>query len=84
MDYGVYAIPDPEQREVRLIEVSRGFPETATPTPVTIGPTSDFPFTSGTITVTPGQLRLIRSGDLALPEGWDFSSSKKVWPGDEG
>ena len=80
----VYAIPDPERREVRLIEVSDAFPETGIPAPVTIGPTPDFPYTSGTLSVTPTELHLIRSGELALPEGWDFTSGKKVWPSDGG
>ena len=79
----VYAVPDPQRREVRLIEVSKAFPEATVLEPVVIGPTPDFPYTSGTLAVTPGQLRLIRTGQIPLPHGWDFASRKKVWPSDQ-
>ena len=78
----VYAIPDPRREEVRLIEVSRIFPETRDLVPVTIGPTPDFPYTSSTLSITPVELHLAKSGELPLPNGWDFSSGRKVWPGD--
>jgi hypothetical protein len=80
----VYAIPDPQQREVRLLEVSLAFPEAGQLIPVTIGPTPDFPYTSGTLCVAPVQLRSIKSGELLLPEGWDFRARRKVWPGGHG
>jgi len=78
----VYAIPDPRRREVRLLEVSRLFPETRDLVPVTIGPTRDFPFSSSTLSISPAELRLIRSGELLLPSGWDFTLGRKVWPSD--
>jgi len=80
----VYAIPDPDRQEVRLIEVSNAFPETRGLVPITIGPTPDFPFTSGTLSVTTTQLHLIKSGDLPLPKGWDLAKGTKVWPSDPG
>ena len=76
----VYAVPDPTREEVRLIEVSRAFPDMRTPVAVFIGPTRDFPFTSGTLCVTPSQLSQIEAGELPLPDGWDFGQSTKVWP----
>jgi len=80
----VYAIPDPQRREVRLLEVSRGFPEVDRVVPVTIGPTPDFPYTSGTCAVASAQLDRIKSGELPLPEGWDFGARRKVWPRAQG
>jgi len=80
----VYAVPDPQRREVRLIEVSNAFPDTAPPEPVIIGPTRDFPYASGTLSVTTAAFRLIKAGRLPLPRDWDFASCKKVWPSDQG
>lgn len=78
----VYAIPDPARREVRLIEVSDLFPEMDDPYVITIGPTSDFPLTSSTLSVSHGDLHLVESGERSLPDGWDFKAAKKVWPDD--
>ena len=83
----VYAIPDPQEQEVRLIEVSDAFPHARRPAPVTIGPTHDFPYTSGTISITNAQWNAVLSGDasridftLELPDGWDIHQCQKVWP----
>ncbi|HJN15884.1 MAG TPA: hypothetical protein QGH10_10355 [Armatimonadota bacterium] len=78
----VYVIPDPGGLVVNLIEVSDAFPNAAKPWPVTIGPTPDFPYTSGTLSITPTQFHQVGTGELQLhlPAGWDFSRKQKVWP----
>jgi hypothetical protein len=87
----IYHLPDPQQRVVRLIEVSEAFPqggvERLTPTgamervvPVfPMGPANDFPFRSEIIQVTPAEWEELRQGSLKLNRNWgDLNLVKKV------
>ena len=76
----IYSCDDPGQRVVRLVEVSEGFPATGEMWPVVFGRSEEFPFKSAVVLVTPGEWAQIRSGRLALPDGWDAADMTRVWP----
>ena len=76
----IYVLPDPDEREVRLVEVSDAFPRADNPRAITIGATPDFPYTSGTLCITRAQVDQVREGEMALPDGWQWDGHKQVWP----
>lgn len=91
----IYHVPDPQQRVVRLIEVSEAFPESGVdrPTPLNgverivpvfpMGPASDFPFSSEIAQVTPAEWQQLRNGVLKLNRNWgDLVGAQRVAHGD--
>jgi hypothetical protein len=78
----IYAVPDPQQRVVRLIEVSDAFPEGGVDRPVPpdgverivpvfpMGPARDFPFRSEVVQVTRAEWDQIRQQQLQLNRDW--------------
>jgi hypothetical protein len=68
----IYLVPDPERREVRLIEINPGTAPTGELMLFELGKTPDFPFRSVIGEVTPVEWESIRAGTLPLPPGWDL------------
>ncbi|HZK80556.1 MAG TPA: hypothetical protein VFC46_05795, partial [Humisphaera sp.] len=78
----IYYLPDPQQRVVRLIEVSDAFPEGGVERPVPtggmervvpvfpLGPAKDFPFRSEVAQVTRTEWEQLRQGNLKLNRDW--------------
>jgi hypothetical protein len=87
----IYQLPDPQQRVVRLIEVSGAFPEGGVERPAPtggmervvpvfpMGPAKDFPFRSEIVQVTPNEWEELRQGNLKLNRNWgDLKLAQKV------
>ena len=66
----IYLVPDPERREVRLIEINPATAPTGQLMLFELGRTPDFPFRSIIGEVTLAEWESIRSGTLPLPPGW--------------
>src|SRR5688572_11519925 len=78
----IYSLRDPNQRVVRLIEVSAAFPEAGVERPVPpggmerivpvfpMGPARDYPFRSEIVQVTPAEWDALRQGTLKLNRDW--------------
>lgn len=90
-----YHVPDPQQRVVRLIEVSDAFPEggversvpgggTEWVVPVfPMGPARDFPFRSEVVQVTSAEWVQLRQGALRLNRDWgDLNRAGKIGHGE--
>ena len=91
----IYALPDPQQRVVRLIEVSAAFPEGGVERPAPqngsqrivpvfpMGPASDFPFRSEVVQITPAEWEELRQGRLKLNRDWgNLDLAQKVGHGE--
>jgi hypothetical protein len=91
----IFHVPDPQQRIVRLIEVSAAFPDGGVerPSPINgaervvpvfpMGPASDFPFRSEVVQVTPAEWQQLRTGTLKLNRDWgDLGCAQRVAHGD--
>ncbi len=76
----VYSFPDPGREVVRLVEVSGVFPATGAPIAFPLGRSSDFPFRSAVVLLTPEEWTRVQAGSLALPDGWELNSGRRVWP----
>jgi hypothetical protein len=87
----IYHLPDPQQRIVRLIEVSASFPEGSVERPAlkggtervvpvfAMGPAKDFPFRSEIVQITPTEWDELRHGNLKLNRSWgDLNLVQKV------
>jgi hypothetical protein len=79
-DFEVYSFPDPDERTVRLVEVSDEFPRSEQVWAATFGPSQEFPFRSSVVLVDHADWQRVLSGDLPLPEGWELRARRKVWP----
>lgn len=68
----VYWAPDPEGREIRLVEISGSVGETGEVLPYRFGPrvTQGVPYPSVLILLSPAEWEKVKSGELKLPEGW--------------
>jgi hypothetical protein len=90
----IYSLPDPEQRVVRLLEVSDAFPEAGVERPAppdgvervvpvfAMGPAKEFPFRSEVAQVTPAEWEQLRQGSLRLNRNWgDLSQARRVADG---
>lgn len=91
----IYAMHDPDEQVVRLVEISPEFPEAGverhTPSngmervvPVfPMGPAKDFPFRSEIVQITPGEWDQLREGKLKLNRNWgELKTARKVGHGD--
>jgi len=91
----IYFLPDPQQRVVRLIEVSEAFPEGGVERPAPpngservvpvfpMGPARDFPFGSEIVQITPAEWEELRRGRLKLNRDWgNLDLAQKVPHGD--
>jgi hypothetical protein len=91
----IYYLPDPEQKTVRLIEVSDTFPEGGVErrapssqgvervVPVfPMGPAKDFPFRSEVAQITPVEWERLHQKTLKLNRDWDLDQAQKVPDGD--
>ena len=87
----IFHLPDPQQRVVRLIEVSEAFPQGGVERPAPrggmervvpvfpMGPAKDFPFRSEIVQVTPAEWEELRQGNLKLNRTWgDLNLAQKV------
>ena len=68
----VYWAPDPEQREIRLVEVSGSVGETGEVLPFRFAPRVDrgIPYASVLILLNPDEWEKVKSGELKLPLSW--------------
>jgi hypothetical protein len=91
----IFHLPDPQQRVVRLIEVSDAFPEGGVERPAPpggmervvpvfpLGPAKDFPFRSEIAQITRSEWEQLRQGKLKLNRDWgDLNQAKRVHHGD--
>jgi hypothetical protein len=79
---GIYHLLDPQQRTVRLIEVSDAFLQGGIGRPASpggmervvpvfpMGPARDFPFRSEIVKITPAEWEELRQGNLKLNRYW--------------
>ena len=74
----IYAFPDPDQRKVRVIEVTQIVPQTGEVYPFEFAPTAEMPFRAAIAQVTPDEWTDISAGRIALPEGWDLAAMVSV------
>ena len=87
----IYYVPDPQQRVVRLIEVSDNFPDGGVERPAPpggmervvpvfpLGPAKDFPFRSEVAQITRCEWEQLRQGNLKLNRDWgDLNRVKRV------
>jgi len=87
----IFHIHDPQEKVVRLIEVSSEFPESSVQrntqsngteyiVPVfPMGPAHDFPFRSEVVQITQDEWVRLRNGELKLNKDWgDLKSAVKV------
>ncbi|MBM3500970.1 MAG: hypothetical protein FJX74_20125 [Armatimonadetes bacterium] len=73
-----FLFPDADEAVIRLIEVSDVIPETGEFRPLKFGPTEGIPYETIVALVTPGEWRMIQTGQLALPQGWDLGTAVEV------
>lgn len=68
----VYWAPDPEGREVRLVEISGSIGDTGEVLPYRFAPRAKegVPYASVLILLSPAEWEKVKSGELELPEGW--------------
>lgn len=77
----VYSFDDPEEEEVRLLEVSEAFFTSGEVLPLSFRATEELPYVSTVILLSPEEYGRLRNGELGLPEGWGESTEgRKVWP----
>ena len=81
-DLEIYAVSDPQQQQVRLIEVSDDFPRPGPVVAIPLGRSNRFPFKSAVALATTAEWDEIRAGTRPAPGGWDLSTADKVWPRD--
>lgn len=64
--------PDPDEKEIRLLEVTRSAPTTGEPLPVGFMPRPDlgFPFPCTVLLLSPDEWDALQEGRLELPVGW--------------
>jgi hypothetical protein len=76
----IILFPDPEEKEIRLIEVTDLLPKTSESQvyPIKFGPTTELPYDTIVAQVTPSEWQDICHGLLALPEGWDLRTSREI------
>ena len=86
--------PDPSRRQVRLVEVSNGFPESGATRPdghagtrnlipvFPLGKSAEFPYQSRVAQVTPAEWDRLRRGELRLTQPWDLNRAREVAVGD--
>ena len=78
-DLQIYFFPDPFRTTVRLLSVSKNYPDWD-PTPFSIGRSHDFPFATSITSCTSEQWKEIVSGTRKLPIGWNSTEYRQVWP----
>lgn len=71
----ILLVPDPAEREIRLIEVSGSAPWSGDviPFPYDARPDLNILFPSVVILLNPREWAEVEAGGLALPPGWDLS-----------
>ncbi len=81
-DLVIYHIPDPEEKVVKLFEISNGFPDTNDIWPVRFRKLDTFPFDTAVAIATPDEWRRIKAGKLEFQNAndWNLKTRKKVWP----
>ena len=77
----VYSFDDPDEQEVRLLEVSEAFVTSEEVWPVTFRATDQLPYMSTVILVSAEEYDGLETGEFALPEGWPpLNEGRRVWP----
>ena len=74
----IFIFSDPDGQEVRLLEVTVLVPETGELYPIAFGATSELPYRTVVVQVTPDEWEAIEAGEIPLPEGWDMSSCEEL------
>lgn len=82
----IYSLDDPQKETVQLVEVSDEFGVSdafATSNrllAIPMGRSTDFPYKSAVILVARSEWDDVENGKKTLPEGWDRSKLRQVWP----
>ena len=68
--------PDPDQRSLRLLEVTGSAPTTWQIEAVDFAPRPDLgvPFSLSMLLLSPTEWEAVQGGQLALPDGWDMAT----------
>lgn len=61
---------------IKLLEVNADTLETGRVDAFGFGPSGDVPYSTITAIVTDSEMKKIRQGEIALPEGWDLKTAK--------
>jgi hypothetical protein len=72
----VWSFPDPDEREVRLVEVTKSVPFREAIVPFSFAPKEDMPFESVVILAHPDDWVRIEARKLKLPRGWKIETKK--------
>jgi hypothetical protein len=78
----VFLMPDPDLREIRLLEVTRGAPTTRELFPFAFGARPDLgiPFPSVVLLVSPAEWAEIEAEQLELPAEWQRAKLQRISP----
>jgi len=82
-DLVIYSYDDPEEKVIRLLEVSRVFPgeQNEDVWSMDFGASPEVPFQSRVALASRKQWRAISRGDLTLPKGWEGAAPREVYHG---
>ncbi len=78
-DKGIVAIwsfPDPKQRELRLVEVTKSVPFNGSLLPFGFDPQEDIPFRTVVILAHPEEWARVEAKKLRLPKGWNIDTKQ--------
>ena len=83
-DLEIFAFPDPQKQVVRLMHVSKTFPDLGGVRVYRMGRSAEFPFRSEMAQVLPKYRDKIKtkSGERLLPPEWRPGTEQRVWPHD--
>jgi len=80
----VYRFIAPNEEEahepIKLVEVTPETLATGRVDTFSFRDTADFPYRLTIATITPEELKKIRSGQIELPRGWNLSSAQQLTP----
>lgn len=77
-DRRIFLFPDPQRREIRLIEATPNTPPTGEVFFFRFAPAGDVTLPLVVAEVTEDEWALIDEEELSLPEGWDVSSRREL------
>ena len=83
-DLEIFAFPDSQKQVVRLMHVSKTFPDLGGVRVYRMGRSAEFPFRSEIAQVLPKYRDKIKakSGEKLLPSDWESGTEERVWPHD--
>jgi hypothetical protein len=74
----IFWLPDPDARELRLLEVMRSVATTNDIMPFRFAPTDDVPVPSVMILVSEAEFAALQDGALRLPDSWGPEAMKRL------